>query len=977
MKGPYLSELVAHLFDITGAVCGFLNHRILGEARTIFEVAQKLPSRNEESPYGRPVLRSIKTLNRISDAGYRCDSVRQFHACARLLDEGKGGSASTEVTSIIESLVTSEELKELDLKLDIHKQSENSETLSTKGSGETIQNRSGSVAKKGAVENGPLNFSKSVDEKNETFDLNMIVSLDEVSREKLLVKLIAEQWDNKKRKFVNLYQVYGDLRVLIVAYADVVKAKGANTEGKDSFTLDGMNLEKLQKLSKELMEGSWQAGTARRIMIPKPGTNDRRPLTVLSPYDKIVANAIKIVLNMIFERHKGLDELPNDRYFHTFSHGFRPNRGCHSALDITITWGLSPWLIKADIQKCYDTIDQKRLISILCKSIEDQIMVDTLYKFFNMPVKNLDLGGPDTSKGVGVSQGNPLSSLLANVYLNELDHFIDLLKKEVDKSSPGETTKEWKKATWVTASELSRAKTRKAKSLLRQEFYRKKVKEATKAGISRKPITDEQSESKVYYRLYYVRYADDYLIAIKGPKWLAKDIMKKTQDFLKSNLHFSLKGVDLVHGAHNSVRFLGFDIKIPKRDERNVVETRKVLSFKKIRNRLLNRKKVMVERYENSLLKIYESEKRKMLKALSNSAVNKDEKLKSIKEIARKDALNQINIQLTLRDSGVEQYKTLLNKERLQLESSWVPENELKELGFDEVIEARENLLKAMKLAASKDNLQNFRLEEVKRIKSNPRYKQMHVGRVLYGQPQRLSPKIYAPTRDLKSKLKTWGMLDKGGKPKANGAVFRYHDISIIEHYKLKALGFLNYYRPAVNYHEVKKLVDYHLRWSLIHTLAGKHTTKIHQIISLYGKSPKVVLEFNGKIHELASFLTPNEINHRTRGFTKSCDVYHYLEDLNKPLVKLSIPKALFAGKCAVNECTNRDIEVHHVRALRRTKKGFLVEFIKSDNKTLKGSVMVESALLRKQIPLCREHYKEWHKLNPQDIDNKYLQKLN
>jgi hypothetical protein len=232
----------------------------------------------------------------------------------------------------------------------------------------------------------------------------------------------------------------------------------------------------------------------------------------------------------------------------------------------------------------------------------------------------------------------------------------------------------------------------------------------------------------------------------------------------------------------------------------------------------------------------------------------------------------------------------------------------LKELGFDEVIEARENLLKAMELALSKDNLQNFRMEEVKRIKSNPKYKQIHVDRILYGQPQELNFRIYAPIKDLKNKLKTWGMLDKGGKPKANGAVFRYHDISIIEYYKSKALSFLNYYRPAVNYHEVKKLVNYQLRWSLIHTLAGKHTTKVHQIISSYGKSLKVVLEFNGKTHELASFLTPNDINQRTRGFNKSCDVYHYLEDLDKPLVRLSIPKALFAEKCAVNRCANSGI---------------------------------------------------------------------
>jgi len=117
-----------------------------------------------------------------------------------------------------------------------------------------------------------------------------------------------------------------------------------------------------------------------------------------------------------------------------------------SVLDVTVIWELTPWFMKVDIQKCYDTIDQKRLISIFKDSIDDQIMVDTLYKFFNMPVKNLDDGGPDTSKGVGVPQGNPLSPLLANVYLNELDHFMDRLKKEIDKGTPGRITKEWNKA---------------------------------------------------------------------------------------------------------------------------------------------------------------------------------------------------------------------------------------------------------------------------------------------------------------------------------------------------------------------------------------------------------------------------------------------------------------------------------------------------------------------------------------------------
>ena len=83
---------------------------------------------------------------------------------------------------------------------------------------------------KGAVEGGPLNYFRSVDWNGETLDLNMIVNLDEVSKKELLVELIAKQWRDQQKKFVNLHKVYADPRVLIFAYADVIKAKGANTK---------------------------------------------------------------------------------------------------------------------------------------------------------------------------------------------------------------------------------------------------------------------------------------------------------------------------------------------------------------------------------------------------------------------------------------------------------------------------------------------------------------------------------------------------------------------------------------------------------------------------------------------------------------------------------------------------------------------------------------------------------------------------
>lgn len=277
----------------------------------------------------------------------------------------------------------------------------------------------------------------------------------------------------------------------------------------------------------------------------------------------------------------------------------------------------------------------------------------------------------------------------------------------------------------------------------------------TKVGILRKPITDEHFQNKVYYRLFYVRYADDYLIAVRGPKWLAKDIYMKTQNFLKLNLRFLLKGSDFVYLPNSYVGFLGFDLKISKRSKRSIVETREILSFKKMRNRLTNQKKVMEKRYKKSLLKIYKSQICKMLKILLRNAASKDEKWKALKETAQKDVLNLIETQFSLQnDFFTEHYRFFLNKELFQLKSSWITEKELRALGFDKVIEARENLLKTLELAIGKNSLQSFCKEKVKRIKANSEFKQMYVDCTMYGQPLSLNLRIYAPIKELKNKLK-------------------------------------------------------------------------------------------------------------------------------------------------------------------------------------------------------------------------------
>ena len=822
--------VTGHLFDVTGTVCVFSNRQFLNKIRTIR--SKQLLLCKEESPQDLLVQRSIKFSNHISGVG--CE--RFYNVSARLFkkDEERRGSALDEATSTAHSLDATKDLKKNGLELDIHQQFEDGETpllLLESGLSEVIQKNSLPVAKKDVSKNREsLKGEDSYVSDPKANEFNMMIDLNEIERNEILINQISGKWDNKVKKFVDIHKVMFSPQMLIFAYADVLRATGANTPGSGKTTLDGINLKKIQRISQALLNGFWRPGIARRVLIPKKTPGEYGPLTVLSPIDKIVASAMKIVLNIIFERPKSLNMLPKQRYFHDFNHGFRPNRGCHSALDITITWGLAPWFIRADVEKCYDTIDQKRLLSILKDSFKDQLMLDTLNKFFKTPIKDVNKSGPDPSKGLGVPQGNPLSPLLANIYLNEFDHFIKNLKKKVDKGTPKNlTTEEWNKAINVSANELSIAKTNKAKANLKRSLYRQKVKEARRAGIPKKPATDKQQGKHVYHRLHYVRYADDYLIAVKGPKWLAKDIQKRTQDFLKSNLHFKLKEGTLIHAKDNKIRFLGFDIKVPGRKERAIVETRKILSFKKIRNRLTSRKNVMEARFEKAIFKTYEAQKLKILKALLKGKKDKIACKEAVNLVALKDAY-ELQEQMELKGSkwiaSQKPFNDWVQREYIQLRSSWIQDKDLKELGFDEVVNVYNNLLSVMEKASDNKHLAILKTEEVKRIKSNPNFKQMHVDRILFGQAQGLNPRLYAPIWELKEKMKTWGMISNQGKPKASGAVFRYHELSIINYYKEKALGFLNYYKPAVNYHDVKKLVDYHMRWSLLHTLAGKYKKK-------------------------------------------------------------------------------------------------------------------------------------------------------
>lgn len=492
-------------------------------------------------------------------------------------------------------------------------------------------------------------------------------------------------------------------------------------------------------------------------MRPKISPNEFRFFTVVSIFDKIVSTAIKIIFTCIYEKRVEFDVLPYERYLHDTGHGYRSGRSCHSALNVILAWGAVSWIVKADIINCYGTINQKRLVSILCKSIKDKVLMDTLCKLWKAPVRNLDKSDPDCSHGVGVAQSNFLSPILVNIYLNELDHFIENLKKELDKSDVRQKiTPGWSKAVFVQASELSKAKTKKVKANLKRNLYREKVMLAVESGTRKLFKLAEPQAKQVYHKIYYVRYVDDNIMGVKGPKSLAVRIKKRVSDFLKSTLHFSLKENNIVHAMYEKVDFIGFDIKAPKRSESSIVEARKIINFKKIRNRLSLKKKALEDRYQKVLLQTYEVILKKKLKILGKGG--KVNSKKKIEHLASQDAIKLHELSLAKNknwDPKKFTFKNWVSREIRHLKESWVQEDLLREQGLENIITSYRHFIKAMENVLSPNFAYNARMNGVKRIIANPNNKQMHVDCTMFGQSRGTSLRIYAPIWEIKNRMKT------------------------------------------------------------------------------------------------------------------------------------------------------------------------------------------------------------------------------
>jgi group II intron reverse transcriptase/maturase len=329
--------------------------------------------------------------------------------------------------------------------------------------------------------------------------------------------------------------------VYLKAYGKIYRNEGAMTKGVTEETVDGMSLDKIDSIIKALRDGSFQWKPVRRVYIPKKN-GKKRPLGLPDWTDKTIQEVIRLLLNAYYEPQ-----------FSTYSHGFRPERGCHTALRESKKWDGTTWFIEGDISQCFDKIDHTILLTILRENIHDEAFICCINEL--LEAGYLEDWKYHTTLS-GTPQGGVLSPLLANIYLDKLDKYVE--RKLIPEYTRGEMRArnvEYRRLSTNAYQARKRGAAEKAKQL-RQQMQK---------------LPSRDPEDPEYRRLKYVRYADDFLLGFVGPREEAEEIKSKLDVFIRDHLKLELSNAKtlITHARTEAARFLGYEVCVLHNDRKH------------------------------------------------------------------------------------------------------------------------------------------------------------------------------------------------------------------------------------------------------------------------------------------------------------------------------------------------------------------------------------------------------------------------
>ena len=354
---------------------------------------------------------------------------------------------------------------------------------------------------------------------------------------------------NQSYKYERLYRNLYNPQFYLLAYQRIQAKPGNMTAGTDGKTIDGMGMARINALIEKMRDFSYQPNPARRTYIPK-SNGKMRPLGIPSFDDKLIQEVVRLILESIYE--------PT---FSDHSHGFRINKSCHTALKYVQKYFTgTKWFVEGDIKGCFDNVDHHVLIAILRKRIADEHFIGLLWKFLKAGYME-DWNYHNTYSGT--PQGSIISPILANIYLNELDKF---MAEYAEKFNCGERRKinpAFKKKLDVCRGKEQRLKRNISKmSEEEKEGLLAEIRELRRS-LRSIPYSDQMDEG--YKRVFYIRYADDFLIGVIGRKADAEQVKQDVGRFIRENLHLEMsEEKTLITHGHDFAKFLGYEVTIAK-----------------------------------------------------------------------------------------------------------------------------------------------------------------------------------------------------------------------------------------------------------------------------------------------------------------------------------------------------------------------------------------------------------------------------
>lgn len=361
---------------------------------------------------------------------------------------------------------------------------------------------------------------------------------------------LSDKSKNPEYRFQRLYRNLYNPDFYLLAYKNIYANGGSMTPGVNGITIDGMSSQRIAKLIESLKDRSYQPNPARRTYIAKKNNPaKKRPLGIPSGDDKLVQEVIRILLESIYE--------PN---FSDASHGFRPQKSCHTALTkIQKTFTGAKWFVEGDIKACFDSFDHHVLIDILRKRIDDEAFISLMWKFLKAGYMEQWQYHMTYS---GTPQGSGMSPILANIYLNELDRYMGEYKARFYKP-----TRTANPAHRNMASKIFyyKAKNDKVWDDLSVEEKKECARTLRQMRSEQRKLPTHPVQETSYKAIQYVRYADDFIVGVIGSHEDAKKLKQDLTVFLKEKLGLTLstEKTKITNTAENA-RFLGYDISVSR-----------------------------------------------------------------------------------------------------------------------------------------------------------------------------------------------------------------------------------------------------------------------------------------------------------------------------------------------------------------------------------------------------------------------------